>query len=407
VKRPPWPKPLAQAAFHGLAGEVVRTIAPESEADPAALLVTFLIGVGSAAGYGVGFRVGTEHHGTNEFAGIVGASSDGAKGMSKAGLRPVELAAPDWMHRPGLSTGEGLVHHVRDPTTGLNKDGEEVVEDRGVSDKRLLVVETEFAQPLTTMERPANTLSSTLRQAWDGGDEPLGTLIKNSSETATHAHISVIGHITAEELQRKLTSTDVANGFANRFLWVCAKRSQELPTGGDLPDSALKRLVTRTRDAITYAEGAGELKRSKRAESMWALEYPRLTRGKPGLLGVVTARARPHVMRVAVIYALLDRSRTVKTQHLKAALAVWSYAEASAAHIFGNALGDPVADGLLELLHEHGEKGLTRTQIRDLTNRHKPKMVSAALELLETHKLARRAVKKQTRGAPVTRWWAV
>jgi 5S rRNA maturation endonuclease (ribonuclease M5) len=38
----PWPAPLHDDAFHGLAGQFVRTIGPHSEADPAALLVQFL-----------------------------------------------------------------------------------------------------------------------------------------------------------------------------------------------------------------------------------------------------------------------------------------------------------------------------------------------------------------------------
>ena len=66
-------------------------------------------------------------------------------------------------------------------------------------------------------------------QAWDSGD--LGTLTKNSSTRATGAHISLIGHITADELRRYLTQTEQANGFGNRHLWFCVKRSKELPHG--------------------------------------------------------------------------------------------------------------------------------------------------------------------------------
>ncbi len=32
-----WPEPLADEAFYGLAGDIVRTIEPHTEADPAAL----------------------------------------------------------------------------------------------------------------------------------------------------------------------------------------------------------------------------------------------------------------------------------------------------------------------------------------------------------------------------------
>ena len=38
-----------------------------------------------------------------------------------------------------------------------------------------------------------------------------------SPAKATDAHISVIGHITTDELRRSLTRTEAANGFANRL----------------------------------------------------------------------------------------------------------------------------------------------------------------------------------------------
>ncbi|MEE8114639.1 MAG: hypothetical protein V3T23_09820, partial [Nitrososphaerales archaeon] len=34
-----WPQPLSKDAFHGLTGEIVRTIEPHTEADPAALMI--------------------------------------------------------------------------------------------------------------------------------------------------------------------------------------------------------------------------------------------------------------------------------------------------------------------------------------------------------------------------------
>ena len=42
-----WLEPMGEAAFQGVAGDFVRLLLPETEADPAALLLTFLVGVGS------------------------------------------------------------------------------------------------------------------------------------------------------------------------------------------------------------------------------------------------------------------------------------------------------------------------------------------------------------------------
>jgi hypothetical protein len=90
----------------------------------------------------------------------------------------------------------------------------------GVEDKRLMVVEPEFASVLSVSGREGSTLSEVLRNAWDSGD--IQTLTKNNPIRTTGAHISVIGHITETELKKKLGDNAIFNGFVNRFLVVCA-----------------------------------------------------------------------------------------------------------------------------------------------------------------------------------------
>ena len=45
-------------------------------------------------------------------------------------------------------------------------------------------------------------------------------------------NLSIIAHVTPEELLNNLTATDRCNGFANRFLIVLVRRSKFLPEGG-------------------------------------------------------------------------------------------------------------------------------------------------------------------------------
>ena len=86
------------------------------------------------------------------------------------------------------------------------------------------------------------------------------------------------------------------------------------------------------------------------ARPLWVERYPSLSEGAPGLLGAVTSRSEAQVLRLACVYALMDSSVAIELEHLKAALAVWDYAEASARYIFGDATGDPVADSIEEML---------------------------------------------------------
>lgn len=57
-----WPAPIDEAAYYGLAGKVVRTIEPQTEADPDALLIHVLVGVGNLFGRSPHFRVGARRH---------------------------------------------------------------------------------------------------------------------------------------------------------------------------------------------------------------------------------------------------------------------------------------------------------------------------------------------------------
>ena len=393
-----WPEPLAPEAVHGLTGEVVRTIEPHSEADPAAILLQFLVAFGSAVGRGPHFTVEADRHGTNLFAVFVGETSKGRKGVSWGQAKRIVAAAdPEWENRiaSGLSSGEGLIWQARDPIEKrepIRKDGrvqdyETILVDEGVTDKRLLVFEGEFAATLRVLSRDGNTLSAVIRNAWDTGN--LSTLTKNSPARATGAHISIVGHITRAELLRYLDDTEAGNGFGNRFLWACVRRSKALPEGGSLLWDDLVPLADRVREATKSAATVGELRRDDKARAIWHEVYPQLSQGKPGLLGAMIARSEAQVMRLACIYALLDLSSLIQQEHLLAALAVWEYCESSARFIFGDSLGDPVADQILQAIRQ-APRGLTRTEIRDLFKRHKRKeQIDRALGILVSQNLVR------------------
>lgn len=282
----------------------------------------------------------------------------------------------------GLSTGEGLINAVRDPfISGFDEEGEQKVIDEGVQDKRLLVVEEELARVLRVMARMGNTLSSTLRGAFDEGR--LSTMTKNSPQKATNAHISLIGHITIEELRRELSETDLANGFANRFLWLCATRSKSLPDGGTFERVDTAPIVRRLRDATTFARESGnlEISRDEEARELWHSVYDDLTRDVPGLLGSVTARGEALTMRLALVYAILDSSPAITRQHLEAALEVWRYCYDSAAFIFGDRTGDHVADRIWDEVQQRGELG--RSDAYDLFHGHERRnRITGAISVL-------------------------
>ena len=394
-----WPAPPAAEAFQGLPGRIVSSISPHSEADPAALLTQTLGVAGSLIGRGPHVVVEADRHCVNLYLTLVGETSKSRKGSSYAHVERLgEAADPSWRDRVerGLTSGEGLIWRLRDPV----RDGEE--EDPGEPDKRLLVVESEFASVLRVLERSGNRLSTVCRDAWDG--RPLGTLTRTTTAKATGTHVSIIGHITADELRRYLDRTETANGFGNRFLWACVRRHNILPDGGQMWRVNVQPLVDELRQAITLARKLGRVDRDEQASALWHDVYPELSEGRPGLSGALTGRGEAQVVRLSLLYALLDKSNVIQAQHLRAALALWDYCRRSVEHIFGRSLGDPIADSILDALDRAAPSPLSRTDIRSVVGgRIEAHRIDNALALLVRHRLAHME-QHDTGGRPAELW---
>jgi hypothetical protein len=411
---------LKPQAFYGLAGRIVECIEPASEADPAAILIHVLLGAGNLIGRSIYATVEKTRHGCNEFAVLVGQSGKGRKGQAWSTPKAlVETVSPEWAAhriRSGLSSGEGLIYHVRDQREeqqpvkerGRVVDYETVVVDPGESDKRLLLFEPELASVLRRMNGETSSLSAVMRQAWESGD--LSTLTRREALRATGAHISVIAHVTREELVANLTATERANGFANRFLFCLVERSKVLPEGGCVPDAELAPLVDQLRLLADLAVADPRaLQRTPEARAVWAGVYGPISAGKPGLVGAILGRAEAHVLRLSLIYAALDRAPAVDTEHLNAAMALWDYAEASARAIFGQRTGMIELDTLVGALRVRGP--LTRTDISGLFTRNKTAQeLEALLGLAKEAGLVREApplAPAGQGGRPAMRWEAV
>ena len=230
----PWPEMDAEA-FHGLAGDVVDAIVPTTEADPVALLLHYLVMAGNIIGRKPYYAVGATRHYPILNALLIGKTARARKGTARDELvRLFELVDPDWAQHcqhSGLSSGEGLIMCVHDEILSREKvsgKGQSpsyvtVVKEEAVKDKRAMVIEPEFGGTLIVMGRDGNILSRIIREFWDGG-HVVSTTTKHSPSKATDAHVSVLGHITIGELQRRLDFQLFTNGFINRFLLALVQR---------------------------------------------------------------------------------------------------------------------------------------------------------------------------------------
>ena len=396
---------LGMDAYHGIAGRFALHVEPHTEASPSGVLISFLAMAGNAIGaephdsFG-----GGERHTAKFWPVLVGPTSAGKKGTAtNLAMRFVEMADPTWKQRRAANVGSGevLVWEVRDDRLETDKKGETVYHP-GVTDKRLFIEESEFASMLRVARRDGSILSALLRQAWDRDD--LRHTVKHEPATATGAHIGLVGGITATELRKELTSTDAANGFANRFAFVAVKKSKDLPRGGTLRWADLEPLAAELAEAITWAQSVGQVTHDETFWTEYEPRYAQLTAERYGMAGELLARGAPTIRRLAMIYALLDGTTIINGHHARAALAVWDYIEASTVQIFGDAIGDPDADKALTVIEDAGTDGAWVDDIKKAFANHSK--YRDALATLERLGRAER-VQRDTGGRPRDYWRAI
>ena len=188
---------------------------------------------------------------------------------------------------------------------------------------------------------------------------------------ANDYHLSVLVNVTLDELRQKLPSLEIFNGFANRFLWALVQRTRLDPSGGNVPDEILNRYGRDLAVKVRRARVIGEMHRTKAADDLWIELYQAMADDDPGgVVGAAIARAEAQNVRLAVTFAVLDGSRVVGVEHVKAAFAYWTYCRLSAGYIFAAENDDDRLGRLLAALRQAGEAGLTGTQQADLFARN-------------------------------------
>jgi len=322
-----------------------------------------------------------------------------------------ELVDKSWLNdrvQSGIPSGEAVIERVKDASIHYSRG--KPVQIPGVSDKRLLIFDEEFARILVISKREGNILSEILRCGWDGRQVIMSPGKKDPAK-ATGAHISLFGHITPLELRKNLTEIDSTNGFANRILWfaVDAVGDEPVPPLVDWQQD-YPNLVNGLREVVYnfHTRSTSELTWSREARVEWD-KYHRAVKKRTfgGLMGPIVKRSVPHVLRITMIYTLLDNSCLMKPEHLAAAIAVVDYAERSAKVIFGQQTGDKAADKLLWHLDREPD-GIPKTDIYAILGRNRSAAdMNMTLAVLKENELADCVViRPKTSKKPVEVWFS-
>lgn len=401
--------PVHPAAWHGPLGEAVCRIAPTTEADPVAILVTSLALFGAMAGPHTFVRMGGVCHPPCVWPLVIGKTGSGRKGTSLAEAKALARTWGPYAHGyvrgrllSGLSSGEGLLESLG---AGSRNDKDNPDNEPIAPDGRLMVVETEFARVLAAAKRDGSTLGPIVRQLWDEGSA--GIMTRTRPLQVEGAHVGLVAHVTPRELRLRLAEADLAGGTVNRFLLIASERPHLLPHEPGHPE--LADLADWLAKAVDHARGAaGELRRDRAAERLWPDVYAALASDEPdGILGAVLARGPAYTMRLALTFALADGSSSISKAHLLAGLAVWHYSTASARLVFSDAQTRTDEQRIAEFLAAE-PSGRTRADIYRLFggNRRADQLDTLLYQLERAHLLTV-TTDDTTRGRPAQRYqWA-
>ena len=335
----PQPDPVC---LYGLVGDVARAGSEGTEANPYAIAANFMAYLSCAIGRGPYLPIGNTWHHARLYVLHIGRSGRGRKGDAVSlinrldtALRQLREAAAPPIHRGGLSSREGLVSLFHDGY----KTGK--LEIPAIQDKRLWVVESEFANVLHQGRREGNTLSAALRDCWDG--VCLKPATKSNRLYASHPHLCLSGAISPSELLALMRARELTNGFANRFLMIWAEREKIVPFPTATPQETVDALASRILGVLDFVQAEHVTERdhlqvglSAQAQSIYAQLYRgELIDDSAGeRVTALLERRAPMLLRLAMIFALTDLQTQIDVQHIQAAMGWIRHGVESAKFVF-------------------------------------------------------------------------
>lgn len=334
---------IQEECFFGVAGLLANESAPQVGVSREAVLFQLLIFIGNMCEHKFHFNLGGSKLYLNDYLLIVGETSKAKKGTSLKTVKYfIEKINEEYYKtciRTGVNSGEGLVNAVRDRVISLEekKNGEikETVLDEGGKSKTALFIEPEFSRLMKSGKRDGNTSTEILRQAWDG--DYLEVVVKKDSCSSSDHHISMIGHITQNEFEFLNSNVDSTNGYLNRFLFCRIFNGSPVPLPKSF-DSLSFSFMPRLFSVIAFIRNTGteELKLEESAISFWEEIYSDFFYSPDDGFSELMARTPTHILKVAMIFSVLDCSYCISKDHLISAKAIVDYSNDSIRFIFSS-----------------------------------------------------------------------
>jgi hypothetical protein len=407
----PFPTPMSRKAYPGIVGEIVDIAEQQCGVSREAVATGFLIGMGNVLGRDIVFPQGNNH--LNDYAVVVGYSEEGGKGMA---WNPTESLLThidfEWMNtrRYGsFNSGDAIVVALR--------NNRPLPKNRTELDNRLFIMSEEASKILKATQWPNNNLEEILCECWDCRPS-LNSTNKRDHFLAENPYVSIFGNTTPRALKSYLGILQQENGFGNRFLWPMVRKTRVESFPKDVEWSKHKKVLKYLGDLKNHFE---RLKAKSTGPILldWAEDgvremWDEFCKSFDRVSNPLLSRRKPHVLRIASNFAVLEKSLVVKIAHLEASQEHWRYNIDSVEYNFGDdiSIANPHSKKMFWLLQrapigKYGYPELPRTTLSNgVFNRNQasPIDVQQAFTGLLEAKVARFEKRQLGRGAPTEMW---
>lgn len=386
-------------AFYGIAGQLANEVSAIDGVSKEAILMQFLICIGNLCGQKFYYFIGGKKIYPSDFLILCGSTGSSKKGTSFSDVKWFfDKYWPEFTHsrlKTGVNSGEGLINCIRDKIISIEKDKTgkeiEVIKDQGALSKIVLFLEPELSRLLKAGKREGSTVTETIRNAWD--QVPLEINTSQRSIRSTDYNVSLIAHITPNELKSLVTDIDSSNGFLNRFLFCLAGNAE--PKVFPEPFEKVRfsfstELVTLISFINSIESEVIDLDESARVyyEDIYKEYFYKPESEISDLIG----RNIPHLLKMAMLYAILDRSPFIKTEHLKASKALIDFSENSIRYIFKDKIYNKKEKKILYFLSKHSGHS-SRGKIQ--SDCFKNNISKEELDLLSNNLTSKKAIKSE------------
>jgi putative DNA primase/helicase len=291
----------------------------------------------------------------------------------------------------GLSTSEGIAYELRDDAVTLKGDVQS-----GIDDKRLCVIETEYANLITKCNLNGSTLSITIRKLFDG--DPIEPMTKTDRTSCKKPHVHIVGHITPEEFIARLDSVSIANGLANRLPIFSGIQQVYQPIPHNIDKQELQSHAKALNIVTSWChQEKRTIVMSECYKQLWTEKYTDLKQigAKGSIEQSLMTRAPHYAAMYAMIFAALDMSTTVTAKHLESSLAWIDYWHESVRYIFSteadafkaeqkNYQALDVLNTIKDQITKNNGQPITRTPLQQaLGKKYNSKQLTELLKLLQ------------------------